>query len=70
MPFFAGRVNMVRRQLGRNDKHVGTITAIRGTCVTLAEGIGGIRHGARPVQVDPAHLRAGSKMWLLNGLLQ
>jgi DGQHR domain-containing protein len=56
VPFFAGRVNMVRRQLGRNDKHVVTITAIRGACVTLAEGIGGIRHGARPVQVDPAQL--------------
>ena len=54
VPFFRGRVNSVRRQLKRSDTDVITITALRGACVTLAEGIGGVRHGARPVHVAPA----------------
>jgi DNA sulfur modification protein DndB len=29
-----------------------TITALRGACVTPAEGIGGVKYGARPVHVD------------------
>ncbi len=47
--FFRGRVNTTRRQLGSKDREVVTITALRGACITLAEGIGGIRHGTRPV---------------------
>jgi DNA sulfur modification protein DndB len=47
--FFRGRVNMKRRQLGTRDKEVATFAALRGACVTLAEGIGGVKHGARPV---------------------
>src|SRR5207249_4653528 len=42
VPFLMGRVNTVRRQLRRSDVHVMTITALRGGCVTLAEGIGGV----------------------------
>jgi len=57
VPFFSGRVNKVRRQLRRSDAHIVTITALRGACVTLAEGIGGVRHGARPVYMDPARVR-------------
>jgi len=53
VPFFKDRVNTVRRQLRRKDPHVVTITALRGACVTLAEGIGGVRYGARPVHMDP-----------------
>jgi DNA sulfur modification protein DndB len=49
VPFFRDRVNTSRRQLGANDKEVVTITALRGACVTLAEGIGGVRHGTKPV---------------------
>jgi DNA sulfur modification protein DndB len=52
VPFFSNRVNTVRRQLRRSDSHVVTITALRGACVTLAEGIGGVKYGARPVHVD------------------
>lgn len=51
VPFFTGRVNKVRRQLRKTDKDVITITALRGACVTLAEGIGGVQYGARPVPV-------------------
>lgn len=51
VPFFSGRVNMVRRQLRKADPAVVTVTALRGACVTLAEGIGGVRYGARPVSV-------------------
>ena len=50
--FFNGRVNTVRRQLRRSDPHLVTITGLRGACVTLAKGIGGVRYGARPADVD------------------
>lgn len=49
VPFFCGRVNKVRRQLRGTDTDVVTIAALRGACITLAEGIGGVRHGSRPV---------------------
>jgi DGQHR domain-containing protein len=52
IPFFNGRVNKVRRQLGKNDKEIVTITALRGACITLAEGIGGVKYGTRPVPVS------------------
>ena len=51
VPFFNGRVNTVRRQLRRSDSHVVTITSLRGACITMAEGIGGVKYGARPVPV-------------------
>src|SRR5260370_17353001 len=47
--FFRGRVNQKRRQLGARDKEVAPFAALRGACVTLAEGIGGVKHGAKPV---------------------
>lgn len=56
VPFFTGRVNTVRRQLRRNDAHVVTITSLRGGCVTLAEGIGGVKYGVGPVLVDPSRV--------------
>lgn len=52
VPFFQGRVNTVRRQLKAKDKELVTITTLRGACVTLAEGIGGVKYGAKPVHVD------------------
>jgi DNA sulfur modification protein DndB len=51
VPFFKGRVNFKRRQLGTKDKEVITFAALRGACVTLAKGIGGVAYGARPVPV-------------------
>ena len=54
VPFFRGRVNKVRRQLRGADTDVVTITALRGACTTLAEGIAGVKYGARPVHIpDP-----------------
>jgi DGQHR domain-containing protein len=49
IPFFRNRVNKARRQLGASDADVVTITSLRGACITLAEGIGGVKYGARPV---------------------
>jgi DNA sulfur modification protein DndB len=49
VPFFRNRVNKARRQLGGHDTDVVTITALRGACITLAEGIGGVKYGTRPV---------------------
>jgi len=66
VPFFKERVNTVRRQLRRSDRHVVTITALRGACVTLAEGIGGVKYGARPVHVDSgkiAHVSNVAAEW-------
>ena len=48
VPFFRNRVNKVRRQLGAHGTDVVTITSLRGACITLAEGIGGVKYGARP----------------------
>jgi len=58
-PFFRNRVNKARRQLGAHDTDIVTITSLRGACITLAEGIGGVKYGARPLplpgdQVDRA----------------
>lgn len=49
VPFFKDRVNKVRRQLRGSDTDVVTIASLRGACITFAEGIGGVRYGARPV---------------------
>ena len=51
VPFFHDRVNTTRRQLRRNDKEIETITALRGACITFAEGITGVKYGAKPVPV-------------------
>lgn len=58
VPFFNDRVNKVRRQLRSSDPHVVTLPALRGACVTLAKGIGGVQWGARPVPIDDASLPA------------
>ncbi len=50
--FFRGRVNTASRQLGKKDTDVITITALRGACVTFAQGIGGVKFGAKPVFLD------------------
>ena len=54
LPFFRGRVNKVRRQLRRSDKEIVTVTSLRGACTTFAEGIAGVRYGAKPVSI-PKH---------------
>ena len=58
LPFFAGRVNKVRRQLRGADVDVVTISALRGACVTLAKGINGVQYGARPVPIDETEVPA------------
>jgi DNA sulfur modification protein DndB len=58
LPFFKGRVNKVRRQLRRSDKEIVTITALRGACITFAEGISGVRYGAKPVSIPRQKLPA------------
>ncbi len=58
VPSLRRRVNMVRRQLRSSDTHVLTFTALRGACVTLAEGIGGVKHGARPVPIQKDRIPA------------
>lgn len=58
VPFFTGRVNKVRRQLRATEHEVVTLSALRGACVTLAEGIKGIQHGARPVPIDQDRIPA------------
>lgn len=52
VPFFHNRVNKVRRQLRGSDTDVVTLTALRTACVTLAEGINGLKWGTRPVPID------------------
>ena len=51
VPFFRSRVNKVRRQLRAADTDIVTITALRGACTTLAEGIAGVKYGTRPVHI-------------------
>ncbi len=66
LPFFKGRVNKVRRQLRRSDREIVTITALRGACVTFAEGISGVRYGAKPVSIPRqrhAELTSGAAEW-------
>ena len=52
VPFLKGRVNTSRRQLRVSDHDVMTITALRGACITLAEGISGVKYGAKPVVIS------------------
>ena len=64
--FFTGRVSKVRRQLRRRDPEVVTITVLRGACVTLAEGIAGVKYGSRPVPVAADHIgkiRKAALIW-------
>lgn len=67
VPFFKGRINTVRRQLRPKDRQVATITSLRGACVTLAEGLVGVKFGAKPVPVVaervPAIERAALEWW-------
>jgi hypothetical protein len=52
--------------LRSNDSEVTTIAALRGACVTLAKGIGGVQYGARPVpisQEDLPAVRAAAVDW-------
>lgn len=57
VPFFHGRVNTTRRQLRKTDKELVTITALRGACITFAEGITGVKYGAKPVPVATEKLK-------------
>lgn len=56
VPFFTGKVNAARRTLRGKDVEILTITTLRGACVTLAEGIAGVKYGARPVHVEPERI--------------
>ena len=67
VPFFRGRVSKVRRQLRRSDTEVITITTLRGACVTLSEGIAGVKYGARPVPISgdrASTVRSAALLWL------
>lgn len=69
VPLFRGRVNAVRRQLRASDHDIVTITALRGACVTLSEGIAGVKYGTKPVPVpskDLEHVRAVAVEWFTN----
>ncbi len=52
VPFLKDRVNKSRRQLRSSDTDVMTITALRGACITLAEGMSGVKYGAKPVVIS------------------
>jgi DNA sulfur modification protein DndB len=54
VPFFKDRVNKTRRQLRGADTDIVTIAALRGACITVAEGIGGVRYGSKPVALAEA----------------
>jgi DGQHR domain-containing protein len=56
VPFFRDRVNKARRQLSGADTDVVTITSLRGACITIAEGIGGVRYGTRPMPLPEAQV--------------
>jgi DGQHR domain-containing protein len=57
IPFFKDRVNTSRRQLGKSDKDVVTIAALRGACVTVAKGISGVKDGAKSVYLEGDKVR-------------
>lgn len=66
VPFLKGRVNKSRRQLKTTDTDIMTITALRGACTTLAEGISGVKHGSKPVvlpEKDIPRIAANAKDW-------
>jgi DNA sulfur modification protein DndB len=53
--YLKGRINTMRRQLRKTDRNAGqvmTVTALRSSVVTIAEGIGGVAHGTKPVQIE------------------
>jgi DGQHR domain-containing protein len=67
VPFFKERVNKVRRQLRGADTDIVTIAALRGACITVAEGIGGVRYGSKPVPLadeKQAAVLDGTVAWL------
>jgi hypothetical protein len=54
VPALSNRISHNKRQLGSLDSEIMTITTLRGGCATLAEGISGIKYGARAVPIDEA----------------
>lgn len=56
VPLFRGKVNKAKRQLGSKDRDLVTITALRGACVTLGEGIAGVKYGTGPVEINSNRL--------------
>lgn len=56
VPFFKGRVNNMGRQLRSRDHDVVTLSALRGACVTIADGLRGIQYGTRPVPIDESRI--------------
>src|SRR5947207_12248855 len=63
---FSGRVNRQSRQLKARDREVMTINTLRGACITLAEGISGIKHGSNPVSIPKEkvdHIRTVALEW-------
>jgi len=53
--YLTDRINTMRRQLRKTDRNAGqvmTVTALRSSIVTLAEGISGVAHGTKPVQIE------------------
>jgi DGQHR domain-containing protein len=51
VPLFKGRVNKQSRQLTKSARDIMTITTLRGACITLAEGISGVKYGTKPVTI-------------------
>jgi DNA sulfur modification protein DndB len=67
VPLFKGRVNRQSRQLKARDREIMTISTLRGACITLAEGISGIKHGSNPVSIRNKekvdHIRTVALEW-------
>jgi DNA sulfur modification protein DndB len=57
LPFFRGRVSM-HRQLKNTDKDnsICTLSALRLGVICFAEGIGGLKYGNKPVDIEPSRL--------------
>jgi len=52
IPVLSGKVSRQKRQLGNRDKEVLTISALRGSVVCFAQGIIGVQHQTRPIDIN------------------
>jgi hypothetical protein len=62
IPFFRGRINKVKRQLGTRDPELMTITTLRNACVTMVEGIAGVKHGTNPVYLPADRIQEATEI--------
>ena len=72
IPELTGKVNRQKRQLGRSDPDLVTMSALRASVVCFVQGIGGVQFQTKNVEIDPQEsdqYRSAGGLWY-NAIIQ